>query len=137
MKVKHAEKLFAVIGQPDFEITHTEDGRYKVPLKGVDLYDPNARAVIAHPLDDVAAWFVDSDYDGRCFRVRQCFLPAEKGKGFEKLQRALKAIVDEDAWEALKGFTSVPFVLGAGRTVALKVIDVYGHDVVGVRRVKG
>ena len=69
--------------------------------------------------------------------MRQVFLPAQGGKGFEKLQKALKAIVDEDAWDGLKGFTSLPFEPGALKTVAVKVIDVYGHEVVGVRRVKG
>lgn len=136
LKVKHAEKLFAVLGQPDFEVAR-QDKQHVVTLKGVDLYDPNQRVVKAHQLDGVAAWFLDTDYDGRCFRVRQVFLPAEKGKGFEKLQKALKAIVDEDAWDALKGFTSLPFDLGSFKTVAVKVIDVYGHEVVGVRKVKG
>jgi adenine-specific DNA-methyltransferase len=107
-----------------------------VTLQGVDLYDPTTRLVKVHQLDDVAAWFLDTDYDGRCFRVRQVFLPAEKGKGFEKLQKALKALVDEDAWDALKGFVSLPFDLGSFKTVAVKAIDVYGHEVVGVRRVK-
>ena len=136
LKVKHAEKLFSVLGQPDFAV-EKKGAQCTVTLQGVDLYDPNTRLVKAHQLDDVAAWFLDTDYDGRCFRVRQVFLPAEKGKGFEKLQKALKAIVDEDAWEGLKGFTSLPFELGAMKTVAVKVIDVYGHEVVGVRRVKG
>lgn len=136
LKVKHAEKLFSVLGQPDF-VVEKSGAKLTVTLKGVDLYDPNTRLVKAHQLDDVAAWFLDTDYDGRCFRVRQVFLPAQGGKGFEKLQKALKAIVDEDAWEGLKGFTSLPFEPGALKTVAVKVIDVYGHEVVGVRRVKG
>lgn len=136
LKVKHAEKLFSVLGQPDFAVA--KDGaKYTVTLKGVDLYDPNTRLVKAHQLDDVAAWFLDPDYDGRCFRVRQVFLPAEHGKGFEKLQKSLKAIIDEDAWDALKGFTSMPFELGGFKTVAVKVINVFGHEVIGVRKVKG
>ncbi len=136
LKVKHAEKLFAVLGQPDFDVKKSGK-ECTVTLKGVDLYDPNQRMVKAHQLDAVAAWFLDTDYDGRCFRVRQVFLPAEKGKGFEKLAKSLKALVDEDAWDALKGFTSMPFELGSFKTVAVKVIDVYGHEVVGVRKVKG
>ncbi len=135
LKVKHAEKLFSVLGQPDFTVTRTE-AKYEVTLTGIDLYDPNARLVKSHQTDDIAAWFLDPDYDGRCFRVRQVFLPAEKGKGFDKLARALKGIVDEDAWEDFKGFTSRPFELGKFKTVAVKVIDVYGHEVVGVRKVK-
>jgi adenine-specific DNA-methyltransferase len=135
LKVKHAEKLFSVLGQPDFAVV--KDGaKYTVTLKGVDLYDPNTRLVKAHQVDDVAAWFLDPDYDGRCFRVRQVFLPAEQGKGFEKLQKSLKAIIDEDAWDALKGFTSMPFELGNYKTVAVKVINVFGHEVIGVRKVK-
>jgi adenine-specific DNA-methyltransferase len=136
LKVKHAEKLFSVLGQPDFEVK-PQGKQYVVTLQGVDIYDPNQRLVKAHQLDEVVAWFLDTDYDRRCFRVRQAFLPAEKGKGFEKLAKALKAIIDEDAWDALKGFSSLPFDLGEHRTVAVKVINVFGHEVVGVRKVKG
>ncbi len=135
LKVRHAEKLFSVLGQADFEVAK-QGQQFLVHLLGIDLYDPNQRIVKPHELDGVAAWFLDTDYDGRCFRVRQVFLPAEKGKGFDKLQRSLKAIVDEDAWDALKGFTSLPFDLGSQKTVAVKVIDIYGHEVVGVRKVK-
>lgn len=38
---------------------------------------------------------------------------------------------------ALKGFTSMPFELGGFKTVAVKVINVFGHEVIGVRKVKG
>lgn len=136
LKVKHAENLFAVLGQPDFDVVK-KGKTLTVTLNGIDLYDPNIRMVKPRQLGDIAAWFLDTDYDGRCFRVRQVFLPAEKGKGFDKLQRALKAVVDEEKWDELKGFTSLPFEVGPLKTVAVKVIDVYGHEVVGVKKVKG
>jgi adenine-specific DNA-methyltransferase len=129
---KHAN-LFAVIGEPDFSVSKLKDGLV-VELHGVDTYDPNKNEVVSGKLDEVAAWFVDHDYDGRSFCVCQVFLPVEGGKGFEKLERALKGTVDEDAWNALRGFASRPIQPGSHKTIAVKVIDVRGNEVVGVRR---
>jgi adenine-specific DNA-methyltransferase len=123
------------VGEPDFDVKKQKDGLL-VTLKGVDIYDPNTGDVAPGELEDVAAWFLDHDYDGRTFCVCQVFLPAEKGKGFEKLQKALKGQVDEEAWEALSGFVSRPFEPGKHKTIAVKVIDVRGHEVVGVRKVR-
>ncbi len=134
LKTSHRQNLFAVMGEPDFKLDKTKDGLV-IELKGVDIYDPNRNEVLPSALEDIAAWFIDHDYDGRCFCVCQVFLPVEKGKGFEKLQRALKGVVDEEAWEALSGFRSRPFQPGEHKRIAVKVIDVRGNEVVGVRKV--
>ena len=136
LKTRHQQNLFAIVGEPDFTIKK-ENGSLVVELTGVDIYDPNRNEVSKSELDDVSAWFVDHDYDGRCFCACQVFLPAEKGKAFEKLQRALKGLVDEEAWQALSGFRSRPFKPGERRTVAVKVIDVRGNEVVGVKKLPG
>jgi hypothetical protein len=38
-----------------------------VTMEGVDIYDPVTNTIDANRADNVAAWFVDSDYDGRTF----------------------------------------------------------------------
>ena len=134
LKTRKNQNLFAVVGEPDFDVAKQKDG-IVVQLKGVDIYDPNKGEAMPGELEDVAAWFIDHDYDGRTFHVCQAFLPVESGKGFEKLQRALKGQVDEEAWEALSGFVSRPFESGKHKTIAVKAIDVRGHEVVGVRKV--
>ncbi|MFN7971226.1 MAG: hypothetical protein U0166_02595 [Acidobacteriota bacterium] len=133
LKTSHKQNLFAVLGEPDFEVKKDKEG-WRVTLKGVDVYDPNKNEVLPSSLDEVAAWFLDQDYDGRCLCLGQVFLPAEKGKAFDKLERALKGLVEEDAWEAMSGFESRPFQAGEHKCIALKVIDVRGNEVVGVRK---
>jgi len=133
LKTGHKQDLFAVLGEPDFDAKREKDG-WVVTLNGVDVYDPNKNEVAPTSLEEVAAWFVDQDYDGRCFLVGQVFLPAEKGKSFEKLQRALKGIVNEKAWQGMSGFESAPFQAGAQKCIAVKVIDIRGNEVVGVRK---
>ena len=38
---------------------------------GKDIYDPVTNAVRSTEAEKVAAWFLDSDYDSRCFCVCQ------------------------------------------------------------------
>lgn len=133
LKTQRKQNLFTVMGEPDYSVRKAREG-YVVTLKGVDIYDPNKNEVAQGQLGDVAAWFVDHDYDGRTFCVCQVFLPAEQGKSFDKLQRALKGVVNEDAWDAMSGFESRPFRAGEHERVAVKVIDVRGNEVVGVRK---
>ena len=52
---------------------------------------------------------IDSDYDGESFFVRHCYFTGGQ-KPYEKLKRALKAEIEEDAWTELYGTVSRPFV---------------------------
>jgi adenine-specific DNA-methyltransferase len=82
----------------------------------------------------VAAWFLDSDYDGRTFCVTQAFFPDKSA--WEKLARVLKGVVDEAAFAALSGTVSLPFAPGPNRRVAVKVIDPRGNEVLRVHRLE-
>jgi adenine-specific DNA-methyltransferase len=83
----------------------------------------------------VAAWFVDADYDGRTFCITQAFFP--DASAWEKLAKALKAVVDESAFAALSGTVSLPFAAGEHKRVAVKVIDPRGNEVMRVLRLDG
>ena len=50
-------------------------------------------------MNDVAAWFIDDDYDEESFFVRQAYFVGDDP--YEGLKRALKAEIDETAWEEL------------------------------------
>jgi len=68
---------------------------------------------------------------GERFFVRHAyFLGADKP--YDKLQRALRAQVDEDAWSSLYGATSRPFDPPATGKIAAKVINHYGDEVLKV-----
>ena len=80
--------------------------------------------------DKVAAWFVDTDYDGRTFCITQAFFPDRTA--WDKLARALKDVLEEDAFEAFSGTVSLPFAAGKHECVAVKVIDPRGNEVMRV-----
>lgn len=83
----------------------------------------------------IAAWFLDSDYDGRTFCITQAFFAA-KSK-WKKLAKALgdQGTIDEAAFEALSGRRSLPFP----RPSRLKSSDVWrvGIKVIDPRGKRG
>ena len=132
LKTQKATKLFTVFGSPDVQVSKPDKaGLVTVSLTGVDLYDPVTGETTASKGDDVAAWFLDQDYDDRTFCICQAFFPAAKTKNpWEKLQKALKGSIDEEKFEALRGTTSLPFK--PGRRIAVKVVDDRGNEVMKV-----
>jgi adenine-specific DNA-methyltransferase len=130
-----SQQIFTVFGQPRTRLQALEDGLYQVEMEGVDIYDPMTNAIIPTNADKVAAWFLDTDYDGRTFCICQAFFP--NSDAWAKLASALKAEIPEETWEALSGTESLPFNLGDQRCIAVKVIDPRGNEVIRVHRVKG
>ena len=106
--------------------TKQRDGTFVVELRGVDVYDPLTGEVHSTRGDDVAAWFLDTDYDGMTFHICQAFFPGDPD-AWEKLQRALKATIPEEAFERMRGTVSFPFQPGEHRRIAVKVIDFRGE----------
>lgn len=104
---------------------------YTVELRGVDIYDPLTGEVHSTRGEDVAAWFLDTDYDGKTFHICQAFFPGDP-EAWEKLQRALKAQIDPEVCERMRGTVSFPFQPGENRRIAVKVIDFRGNEVVRV-----
>jgi len=126
--------LFVVFGEPDIALDQA-DGECVVRLKGVDIFDPTTGEVRSSGRveDDVACWFVDTDYDGDSFFVRHAYFLGGKDP-FEKLKTALKAEVDEDAWASLYRTESRPFARPRSGRIAVKVINHYGDEAMRVFR---
>jgi adenine-specific DNA-methyltransferase len=131
LKTGRASQIFTAFGQPDIGLTPVKDGTFSVELRGVDIYDPITGEVSSTSGKDVAAWFLDSDYDGMTFHICQAFFPGDD-KAWDKLQRALRAQIDEAAFEQMRGTTSFPFKTGKHKRIAVKVIDFRGNEVVRV-----
>ena len=127
-----SQQIFTVFGQPRTSIDQSEDGLYSVTMEGVDIYDPVTNAIIPTNAAKVAAWFVDTDYDGKTFCICQAFFPDKSA--WDKLASALKAEIPEETWASLAGTQSLPFHLGEQKTVAVKVIDPRGNEVIRVHR---
>ena len=127
-------QLFTVFGQPEVEVEPTKGGECVVKLKGVDIYDPIENTVRSSGADKVAAWFLDSDYDGRCFCITQAFFPDQDA--WKKIAKALGSSADEEAFEKFDGTESLPFKAGKYKRIAVKVIDPRGNEVMAVRQLE-
>lgn len=129
-----AGNLFVVFGEPDIRVETLADGRVTVEILGIDVFDPTTGAVRASSVDDVACWFVDTDYDGESFFVRQAYFLGGNDP-YRKLKTTLKAEIDEDAWASLYSAESRPFARPASGRIAVKVINHYGDEVLKVYEV--
>lgn len=125
-------QLFSVFGLPEIEVKQDKDGKHIVTLKGVDIFDPVENTVRSTGASKVAAWFLDSDFDNRCFCTCQAFFPNQDAWG--KIAKALGSAGNEEAFEAFKGTESLPFEAGEHKRVAVKVIDPRGNEVMTVRK---
>ena len=130
LKTTGAGNLFTVFGEPDITISEL-DGSYIVEVKGVDVYDPTTGQVRSASVDDIACWFIDTNYDGDQFFVRQVYFTGAD-KPYEKLQRALHSAVDIDAWSSLYSTTSRSFAKPNTGRIAIKVINHFGDEVMQV-----
>lgn len=124
-------QLFSVFGLPEIEVKQDKEGKWIVTLKGVDIFDPVENTVRSTGASKVAAWFLDSDFDNRCFCTTQAFFPNQDAWG--KIAKALGSAGNEEAFEAFKGTESLPFEAGEHKRVAVKVIDPRGNEVMTVK----
>ena len=122
--------LFVVFGEPDIEVV--EDGdRIRVKLLGVDIFKPAKGIVESSDAKDIACWFIDTDYSGESFFVRQAYFPGADVP-YKQLKSTLKGEIDEEAWESLKLTESRPFARPKSGRIAVKVINHLGDEVMKV-----
>lgn len=143
LKTQPGSQLFTVFSAPRVNgPTKQPDGEYRVEVEGMDVYDPVSNSLFPTDKERIAAWFLDTDYDGRTFCICQAFFP-DKSK-WSKLAKALgdTGVVEEDAFEALSGLTSLPFPRparlqkGEKWRVAVKLIDPRGNEGLRVLEIK-
>jgi len=116
LKNMRSSQIFSVCGLPEIEVTRvkpkdkSDPERWQVTLTGLDVFDPVTMEVHHEKGEDVPAWFLDADYNERCFHVSQAFFP--RTGAWESIREALKADYDESVWDHLSGTTSAPFEVG-------------------------
>jgi len=96
-----------------------KDGTYVVELSGVDIHDPLKGEVHLTRGEDVTAWFLDTDYDGKTLHICQAFFPGNPD-AWEKLQQALKAQIAPEVFERMRGTVSFPFQPGERKQIAVR-----------------
>ncbi len=135
LKKTGAANLFMVFGEPDMVVEKVDgqQGRdeFVVELKGLDVYDPTTGEVRASNTDEIACWFIDTDYNGESFFVRHAYFTGA-GEPYDKLKRALRSEIDEGAWSALYCTRSRSFARPSTGQIAVKVINHYGDEVLKV-----
>ena len=104
---------------------------YQVELLGLDVFDPVAMDSDHREGDDVPAWFLDTDYNGLCFRVYQAFFP--RTSAWEGLKRSLRGKFEDSVWAHLSGTVSTPFQTGDHGQIAVKVVDDRGNELMVVK----
>lgn len=134
LKKTGSGNLFLAFGEPEVKVKESNDS-VTVEIIGVDVYDPVKSEIRSSGSGDaeheIAAWFIDTNYNGEAFFVTHAyFLGADKP--YEKLKKALKADINEDAWEELYSTTSRPFPKPKTGKIAVKVINHYGDEVMKV-----
>ncbi len=124
-----AGNLFTVFGEPDIAVHEEADGCASIEVAGIDMY--KGGQIESGSADDIAVWFIDTDYNYESFFVRHAYFPGANDP-YKALKTTLKAEIDEEAWESLKRTRSRPFVKPAGGRVAVKVINHLGDEVMKV-----
>jgi adenine-specific DNA-methyltransferase len=125
------QQFFTVFGLPAVRVATEGDGEFTVTLEGVDIFNPVEGTVSSTKGEKVSAWFLDSDYDGRCFCACQAFFPNQDA--WDKIAKALGSSADPEAFAAFKGRTSLPFRAGKHGRIAVKAIDARGNEVMTVK----
>ncbi|MCX6121204.1 MAG: site-specific DNA-methyltransferase [Ignavibacteriales bacterium] len=135
LKKTGAGNLFMVFGEPDLDVKKQKDGKITVTIRGLDVYDPTTGEIRSSSTDDIACWFIDTNYNGESFFVRHAYFTGAE-EPYDKLKRALRAEIDESVWSALYSTTSRPFDPPKTGKIAVKVINHYGDEVLRVYEVK-
>jgi adenine-specific DNA-methyltransferase len=134
LKNTGAGNLFVIFGEPDIDVLRETDGTFRVRVKGVDVFKPQAGEVVSSGTEGIACWFVDTDYNEECFFVRHAYFLGQNDP-YGALKTTLKAEIDADAWATLNSDTSRPFAKPKSGRVAVKVINHLGDEVMKVFKV--
>ena len=127
--------LFVIFGEPDITI-HPEGQQIRVQVNGVDVFHPNTGQVHSSNAEEIACWFIDTDYNEESFFVRHAYFLGS-GDPYKSLKNTLKAEIDMDAWATLNSDISRPFDKPKSGRIAVKVINHLGDEVMKVFRVGG
>ena len=126
--------LFVIFGEPDIEIIECDDNKIQVKLRGVDVFHPNTGEIESSEPDEIACWFIDTDYDSESFFVRHAYFLGANDP-YEALKKSLNTEINLDAWESLHSDLSRPFDKPESGRIAVKVINHLGDEVLKIFRV--
>jgi len=128
-KSQRSNQSFWLMGQPDVEVRQLKDGRYEVEVHGFDYFDTAKGELVSGGKGKIAMWALDTDYDERSLFPHQVFFPmADKGEGWDKLKKNIRAELDESLLHKFHGTLSLTFEAGDNRKIAVKIVDDRGIE---------
>ena len=134
LKTTNKANLFVIFGEPDIALLPELDGKLRVKVNGVDVFDPSTGEVRSDSAAGIACWFVDTDYNEESFFVRHAYFLGANDP-YSALKTTLKAEINQEAWATLHSDTSRPFEKPKSGRIAVKVINHLGDEVMKVFKV--
>jgi adenine-specific DNA-methyltransferase len=131
LKKTGSANLFMVLGEPDIEVREAWEDQLQVEIRGLDVYDPTTGALRSSSVDDIAAWFLDTRDDDDAFFVCHAYFTGADDP-YDKLRRALRADISDDAWATINSTVSRPSPRPRTGKLAVRVINDYGDEVLKV-----
>ena len=131
LKNTGAGNLFVIFGEPDIDIETVAGNQIQVTINGVDVFHPQSGEVRSSNTDEIACWFIDTDYNEESFFVRHAYFLGASDP-YKSLKNHPKAEIDAEAWSSLNSDTSRPFVKPKSGRIAVKVINHLGDEVMKV-----
>ncbi len=126
--------LFVIFGEPDIDLLPADHGQLRVKVNGVDVFKPQTGKIESSNTDEIACWFIDTDYNEESFFVRHAYFLGAADP-YKTLKNTLKAEINPEAWETIYSDTSRPFNKPKSGRIAVKVINHLGDEVMKVFRV--
>jgi adenine-specific DNA-methyltransferase len=127
--------LFVIFGEPDIDLITDPDGQIRVKVNGVDVFKPQLGTVVSSNTDEIACWFIDTDYNEESFFVRHAYFLGANDP-YDSLKSTLKTEIDKEAWDSLNSDTSRPFPKPKSKRIAVKVINHLGDEVMRIFKVE-
>ena len=134
LKKSKTANLFVIFGEPDIELLDLPDRQYQVRIRGIDIFDPRTGEVRSSEPNELACWFIDTNYNMESFFVRHAYFLGANDP-YKKLKQTLKSEIDEEAWAALRSDTSRAFDKPLSGRIAVKAINHLGDEVMKVIRI--
>lgn len=139
LKTTKSGNLFVAFGEPDIKLHHRDGGLYEVEILGIDTFDPTTGDVRSNSTDEIACWFIDTDYNEEAFFVRHAYFlrgGSEVSDPYKALKKTLRAEISEEAWDTIYRTTSRPFAkpvrANENWRIAVKAINHLGDEVLRV-----
>ena len=119
---------FVLYGSPVVNVEHISDTEIQLELKGVEMYNPLDQTEEIQPSQSVGAWFIDTDFNGREFRVCQARFPDASLNPYRRWNSKADAPhLNQTEWDALTSSVS-DVISNSKRFIAVKIVSPAGDE---------